>query len=46
MDYAFRVFAAQLGAVSVKSIRRSHCRALYNDLRLGRSAHKAKKIMK
>ncbi|MDP6253647.1 MAG: tyrosine-type recombinase/integrase [Alphaproteobacteria bacterium] len=46
MDYAFRLFAAQLGAVSVKSVRRGHCRALYNDWRLEGSAHKAKKLMK
>jgi len=46
IDFAFRLFSAQLGQAPIKAVRRGHLRALYNDLRLEGSAHKARKIMK
>jgi len=58
VDYAFKVVHEIFGDVPVKSLRRKHCRAFYNQLRLettdrmrergqeSGSAHRAKKVMK
>jgi len=46
IDYAFKIINQKIGFQSPTAVSRRHCRALYNQLRVEGSVHKARKIMK
>ncbi len=46
MDYCFGIIAETFGDIPIRAIERRHCRALYNNVRIEGSPHKAKKVIK